>query len=60
MSEKKKISSSHERLWSGYLRPGVHDKLLEYVKQTGSSKSEALNEAAKLLVSKIETKGKEK
>lgn len=47
---KKPMSSSHERLVKGYLRPGLAPKFEQYVQEHAVSVSEALNDAVKMLV----------
>lgn len=47
---KKPMSSSHERLVKGYLRPSLAPKFEKYVQDHEMSVSEALNEAVRKLV----------
>ena len=47
MDDKKIVSSSHERMVKSYLRPAIKIKFDNYIKATGITKSEAINEALK-------------
>jgi hypothetical protein len=50
MEDKKVVSSSHERVVKGYLRPALKTKFENYIKVTGITKSEAINEGIRLLI----------
>ena len=51
MAENKSGSSTHERKIYAYLRPSLYNKFNAYVVTNKLGKSEAINEAVRLLVS---------